>query len=400
MGLFERIRNVRYLLVLIAILIAIGSLLTSNYLITDLQKEETKRMEIWAEAMRSLNTADETTDLNLVLSVINGNTTIPVVVLDNKNNVLDFRNISKKFKADDDSVAILQRLAKRMKHDGNVVKIDLPAELGADEYLSVCYDDSLMLKRLAVYPYIQLGVVVIFVLIAIFAIFATLRAEQNKVWVGLSKETAHQLGTPISSLMAWCEVLKETYPEDELLPEMEKDVKRLERIAERFSKIGSIPEPKPEDLVEVLNRVIAYMDHRTSNKVQITSNFPDEPVIVSLIPSLFEWVAENLCKNAVDAMGGAGKINIYLSEDIDNVNIEFSDTGKGIPKNNFTSVFKPGFTTKERGWGLGLSLAKRIVEEYHKGSIYVKSSELGVGTTFRIELPKNGKNDDFKEKMQ
>ena len=400
MGLFERIRNVRYLLVLIAILIAIGSLLTSNYLITDLQKEETKRMEIWAEAMRSLNTADETTDLNLVLSVINGNTTIPVVVLDNKNNVLDFRNISKKFKADDDSVAILQRLAKRMKHDGNVVKIDLPAELGADEYLSVCYDDSLMLKRLAVYPYIQLGVVVIFVLIAIFAIFATLRAEQNKVWVGLSKETAHQLGTPISSLMAWCEVLKETYPEDELLPEMEKDVKRLERIAERFSKIGSIPEPKPEDLVEVLNRVIAYMDHRTSNKVQITSNFPDEPVIVSLIPSLFEWVAENLCKNAVDAMGGAGKINIYLSEDIDNVNIEFSDTGKGIPKNNFTSVFKPGFTTKERGWGLGLSLAKRIVEEYHKGSIYVKFSELGVGTTFRIELPKNGKNDDFKEKMQ
>ena len=400
LGLFERIRNVRYLLVLIAILIAIGSLLTSNYLITDLQKEETKRMEIWAEAMRSLNTADETTDLNLVLSVINGNTTIPVVVLDNKNNVLDFRNISKKFKADDDSVAILQRLAKRMKHDGNVVKIDLPAELGADEYLSVCYDDSLMLKRLAVYPYIQLGVVVIFVLIAIFAIFATLRAEQNKVWVGLSKETAHQLGTPISSLMAWCEVLKETYPEDELLPEMEKDVKRLERIAERFSKIGSIPEPKPEDLVEVLNRVIAYMDHRTSNKVQITSNFPDEPVIVSLIPSLFEWVAENLCKNAVDAMGGAGKINIYLSEDIDNVNIEFSDTGKGIPKNNFTSVFKPGFTTKERGWGLGLSLAKRIVEEYHKGSIYVKSSELGVGTTFRIELPKNGKNDDFKEKMQ
>ena len=400
MGFFERMRNVRYLLVLIAIIIAIGSLLTSNYLITDLQKEETKRMEIWAEAMRSLNTADETTDLNLVLSVINGNTTIPVVVLDNHNNVLDFRNISKKFKADEDSVAVIQGMAKKMKSSGNVVKIDLPAELGEGEFLSVCYDDSLMLRRLAVYPYIQLGVVVIFVLIAIFAIFATLRAEQNKVWVGLSKETAHQLGTPISSLMAWCEVLKETYPDDELLPEMEKDVKRLERIAERFSKIGSIPEPEPEDLVEVLNRVIAYMDHRTSNKVQITVNFPAEPVIVSLIPSLFEWVAENLCKNAVDAMGGAGKINIYLSEDIDNVNIEFSDTGKGIPKNNFTSVFKPGFTTKERGWGLGLSLAKRIVEEYHKGSIYVKSSELGVGTTFRIELPKNAKNEDFKEKMQ
>lgn len=400
MTLFERVRNIKYLLVLVAVIIAIGSLLTSNYLISDLQQEETKRMEVWAEAMRSFNTADENTDLNLVLKVINGNNNIPVVVVDDQNEVINFRNINRKFKSDEDSLSILKNMASRMKANGYSVKIDIPEDLGAGAYWNVCYDESLMLKRLAVYPYIQLGVVVIFVLISIFAIFAAMRAEQNKVWVGLSKETAHQLGTPISSLMAWCEVLKETYPDDELIPEMESDVKRLERIAERFSKIGSIPEPKPEDIVEVLNRVVAYMDHRTSNKVKITTYFPSEPVIVSLIPSLFEWVAENLCKNAVDAMGGAGSIDIYLSEDDENVNLEFTDTGKGIPKSNFASVFKPGFTTKERGWGLGLSLAKRIVEEYHNGRIFVKSSELGVGTTFRIELSKNAKSGEFKEKLQ
>lgn len=215
-----------------------------------------------------------------------------------------------------------------------------------------------------------------------------MRGEQNKVWVGLSKETAHQLGTPISSLIAWVEVLKETHPDDQLIPEMEKDVQRLQLIAERFSKIGSIPEPKPDDLCDVLRRVIDYMDHRTSNKVTITSNLPSVPVYVSLITPLFEWVAENLCKNAVDAMSGSGCIHILLSNTDDQVFIEFCDTGKGILKSNYKNVFKPGFTTKKRGWGLGLSLAKRIVEEYHKGRIYVKWSEIGKGTTFRIELPK------------
>ena len=215
-----------------------------------------------------------------------------------------------------------------------------------------------------------------------------MRAEQNKVWVGLSKETAHQLGTPISSLIAWHEVLKESYPDDVLLPEMEKDIKRLERIAERFSKIGSIPDPKPENVLDVLSRVVVYMDKRTSNKVQMRTIFPDGPVIANLIPSLFEWVAENLCKNAVDAMGGAGSIEVVVEEDEHYVYVEVKDSGKGIPKSNFRSVFKPGFTTKERGWGLGLSLAKRIVEEYHHGKIYVKDSVIGVGTTFRIELPK------------
>ncbi len=388
--MFERIRNIKYVLVLFAIVIAIGSLLTSNYLISDLEKEERIRMGVWAEAMRSLNSADENTDLNLVLKVINGNHTIPVIVVDKEGLVLSSRNVQKSFAENEDSLAYLSSLAQEYMKSGRVIRIDMPREYAADDFISICYDESLMLKRLAIYPFIQLGVVVLFVLIAIFALFSAMRAEQNKVWVGLSKETAHQLGTPISSLTAWCEVLRESYPDDVLLPEMEKDVKRLERIAERFSKIGSVPELHPEDVVTVLERVVLYMDKRTSSKVVITTHFPDVPVVVGLVPSLFEWVAENLCKNAVDAMGGAGLIDLFVDEDDKFVYVEVKDSGKGISKSNFTSVFKPGFTTKERGWGLGLSLAKRIVEEYHKGKIYVKESEVGVGTTFRIELPKEG----------
>lgn len=421
--MFERIRNIKIILIVMAIIIAIASLLISNYLTHDLQVEEKNRMEVWAEAMRSLNSADENTDLNLVLKVINGNNTIPVIVLDRYGNVQTHRNLGITFKENEDSVSILKEKASKMQDEDNSIRIFIAQpsdEISFDEtdeissqyidsaqknsdsftvikpqteqedadYIEICYGESLMLKRLAVYPYIQLSVVVIFVLIAIFALFSSMKAEQNKVWVGLSKETAHQLGTPISSLMAWSEVLKETYPDDVLLPEMEKDVKRLERIAERFSKIGSIPEPKPEDLCSVINRVVEYMDKRTSNKVKITSHLPSEPVIVNLVASLFEWVAENLCKNAVDAMSGHGSIDIYFEEADNHIALEFKDTGKGIAKSNFGSVFKPGFTTKKRGWGLGLSLAKRIVEEYHKGRIFVKSSEIGKGTTFRVELPK------------
>lgn len=380
-------------LIAVAVVIAIASLLTSNYLIRDLQQEERNKMEVWAEAMRSLNDADEFTDLNLVLRVINGNNTIPVIVLDRDGNVQTFRNLGRQFRADDDSISVLQHMAQRMEADGNSIRIYPTSSSSFDkgvgselEYITICYDESLMLKRLAAWPYIQLSVVVIFVLIAIFALFSSMKAEQNKVWVGLSKETAHQLGTPISSLMAWSTVLRENYPDDVLLPEMEKDVRRLERIAERFSKIGSIPEPKPENVGEIILRVVDYMHRRTSNKVRMTTHLPTEPVIVPIVASLFEWVLENLCKNAVDAMSGTGCIDIYLSTTDALAIIEVHDTGKGISKANFSSVFKPGFTTKERGWGLGLSLAKRIVEQYHHGRIYVKSSELGRGTIFRIEL--------------
>ena len=252
--------------------------------------------------------------------------------------------------------------------------------------MEICYDDSIMLKRLTSYPYIQLGVVLIFVFVALFALLTSKRAEQNRVWVGLSKETAHQLGTPISSLMAWVEVLKETYPNDELIPEMGKDVRRLERVAERFSKIGSLPEPHEENLNALLERVVEYIAVRASNKVNIITNLPESPIKVNMCSSLFEWVIENLCKNAIDAMEGQGRITITAFEEQDKVVVEVEDTGKGITKNRFQTVFSPGFTTKKRGWGLGLSLAKRIIEEYHKGRIFVKRSEIGVGTTFRVEL--------------
>ena len=390
----ERIGKLKPLLVVVAVFIAIASLVTSHILIRDLQREEAKSMEVWAEAMKSLNTADENTDLNLVLKVINGNDKIPIVVLDSARNVLDFRNIDIVAANNEDSLKNIETAAMLMKENERNIRIYLNMQevnsddvAGAD-YIEICYDDSLILKRLARYPYIQLTVVVIFVLIAFFALFSSMKAEQNKVWVGLSKETAHQLGTPISSLMAWSEVLRESYPDDELIPEMSKDISRLERIADRFSKIGSIPEPKVEDLCEILQRVVDYMSHRVSSKVKLTTHFPGERVEMLIVAPLFEWVAENLCKNAVDAMGGEGKIDLYVYDEPMSVVIDVTDTGKGISKNNYKDVFKPGYTTKSRGWGLGLSLAKRIVEEYHKGRIFVKHSEIGKGTTFRIELPK------------
>ncbi len=380
----DRIRQVKIILVVAAILIAVASLLVSHFLVSDLSKEERGKMEVWAQALHSLNEADEHTDLSLVLSVMEGNNTIPVIVLDKEGHVADYRNIDIKAKNATDTAAFVERMGKRMKDADRYIKIQIG---DSADYQLVCYDDSVMLKRLAAWPYVQLGIVLIFVVIAIFALLSSKRAEQNKVWVGLSKETAHQLGTPISSLMAWTEMLKESYPDDELLPEMDKDVKRLERIAERFSKIGSVPEPVESSMNEVLLHVIEYMNRRTSQKVQILSQMPGEDIIVKMNASLFEWVIENLCKNAVDAMEGAGTITLTLMKEEKVVIVEVQDTGKGIKKKDIKNVFTPGFTTKKRGWGLGLSLAKRIVEEYHRGRIFVKSSEIGKGTTFRIEMP-------------
>ena len=381
----DRIRQVKIILVVAAIAIAVVSLVASNILTKDLARQERTKMEVWAEAMRALSQADENTDLALVLKVLNDNNTIPVVVLDNDENVTDFRNVVINAKNYKDSLLYVSDMAKRLKSNKQNIRIQLSD--ASNEYIDVCYDDSLMLKRLALYPYVQLGVVMLFVVVAIFALLTSKRAEQNKVWVGLSKETAHQLGTPISSLMAWTTILKETYPDDDLLPEMDKDVKRLQLIADRFSKIGSLPEAVPESLSEVLDHVIDYMDRRTSKKIQLIKVFPADDIIIRLNASLFEWVIENLCKNAVDAMGGeSGTITLRVETVGERVVVEVSDTGKGIRKKDLRNVFRPGFTTKSRGWGLGLSLAKRIVEEYHNGKIFVKSSELGKGTTFRIEL--------------
>lgn len=387
MQLTDRIRQVKIILVLAAIVIAVTSLIISNIFVKDLAKEERNKMEIWADAMRSFNMADETTDLGLVLKVMNDNNTIPVIVLDNKGLVQICRNVDVGNRSEKDSVAYVSHLGKRLYDAGRFIRISMD-DANKKAYVDVCYDDSTILKRLAYYPYVQLGVVLIFVVVAIFALLTSKKAEQNKVWVGLSKETAHQLGTPISSLMAWTEILKENYPDDDLIPEMDKDVKRLQLIADRFSKIGSLPEPVPSSLSDVVDHVIDYMDRRTSSKVLMTKKFPQNDIIMNLNASLFEWVIENLCKNAVDAMEGEGHITIEVLDLPGKAVIEVTDDGKGIRKKDISSVFKPGFTTKKRGWGLGLSLAKRIVEEYHHGRIFVKRSEVGVGTTFRIEIKK------------
>ena len=379
---FKNFNNVKYLLIAVAAVIAAASLYVSHALTSDLKEEELNKMQVWAEAMRSLNSADEDTDLNLVLAVLSGKDIIPVVVLDSKGAINNHRNIE--IPEGKDSLTVLLSMVSSMRANNHIIRIDLDDE----DYFEVCYDDSLLLQRLSFYPYVQLLVVLLFFLICLVAIVSSKRAEQNKVWVGLSKETAHQLGTPISSLMAWSEVLREKYPDDELLHEMGKDINRLQTVAERFSKIGSKPEPAPEELLDLLDRVVDYFRRRTSNKVQFVCNFPKRPLLVRMNTPLIEWVFENLCKNAIDAMDGVGTITFTVTQDENRACVEVSDTGKGIAKSCYKTVFEPGYTTKKRGWGLGLSLAKRIVEQYHRGRIFVKSSEQGKGTTFRVELKK------------
>ena len=381
----DRLHNIRLLFIMVAVLIAFASVVVSHLLISDLAKEEATRMEVWAEAMRSLNAADEHTDLALVLKVINENHTIPVIVINRQGHVQTYRNVKLQGKNQADSIKDAVSQAQRMRDDGHVIRIMLD---NRNDYIDVCYAESLLLRRLSWYPYVQLGVILLFASLAVFALLTLKRAEQNHVWVGLSKETAHQLGTPISSLMAWMEIMKEAYPDDKLLSEMDNDVKRLQLIADRFSKIGSQPTPEQADLIAVLQRVVTYMDSRTSRTVVIMLHASAEKVMLNLNVSLFEWVIENLCKNAVDALEGrSGRIDIYVMQKEQTVVIDLVDTGKGIRQKDMKNVFRPGFTTKQRGWGLGLSLARRIVEEYHHGKIFVKQSEVGQGTTFRIILP-------------
>lgn len=383
----DKIRRVKIVFVLTVILVAVSSLFVSKTLTDNLKREEQGRMEVWAEAMKSLSKADGNTDLSLVLKVLNENDYIPVILLDRRGNVTDYRNVSLRGANRADSLRDARQLALNWIAEGHVIRVTI--DNVDNSYINVCYDESLILKRLTIFPFVQLAVVVIFVVLAVFALLASKRAEQNRVWAGLSKETAHQLGTPISSLMAWVEVLKEEYPDDTLIPELDKDVSRLRLISDRFSKIGSKPELAMVSLQEVLAHVVDYIDRRTSHNVVIRCQLPDHDVMVNINAALFEWVIENLCKNAVDAMNGdPGTISIAVMEIGQKVAIDVADTGKGISKKNIKNVFRPGFTTKKRGWGLGLSLAKRIIEEYHKGRIFVKSSEVGVGTTFRIELGK------------
>ena len=371
-------QHFKMIFIVIGIGIVVTSTLFSNRLAKALADEEKKKIELWAEATRQLIMTDEMTPTDFLLTIIEQNTTIPVIMADENDEVLSTLNI----KEPANNVELFyKREIARLKARKSIIEVNL-----GDMVQYIYYDESSLLKKLYYYPYIQFGIIIVFLLIAFFAFSSTKKAEQNRVWVGLSKETAHQLGTPISSLLAWVDLLKLRHEEDKLIGDMAKDVNRLRIIAERFSKIGSAPDLQLENLNETLLNAVQYIKNRTSNKVEINCYMPNETAFVKLNIPLFEWVIENLCKNAIDAMDGIGKIDIFVNYTNNETTIDVSDNGKGMEKNKFKAIFTPGFTTKKRGWGLGLSLAKRIIEEYHKGKIFVKSSEVNVGTTFRIIL--------------
>jgi two-component sensor histidine kinase len=366
-------------LFLTAVIIGSGSLWYTNQLVKQLANEERKKVELWAEATKRI-IEDEATSAGyeFLLSVIKNNETVPVIVTDQNDKMMYSRNL--------DSVKITQekyykRRLDEMKEYAEPIKIELPG----DQRQYIYYSRSTILTQLLYYPYIQLAVICLFVLVSYFAFSASRKAEQNQVWVGLSKETAHQLGTPISSLLAWIEIAREEMKNSPMLDEFEKDIRRLEKITERFSKIGSQATLQNQSLQDVIHNAIHYIQNRTSQNIQF-EQIIDTHVKVPINAELFEWVIENICKNAIDAMEGKGVLTLKTTIASDSVYLDISDTGKGLPKSAFKTIFKPGYTTKSRGWGLGLSLARRIIEDYHYGKIFVLQSETGKGTTFRITL--------------
>lgn len=373
------------LILSLLLLFVVASVLYTNNLSRQLAQEEQERMELWANATQKLIKADPDEDIDFYTTIIERNTTIPVYMLDSAGNVLYLRNVKKPVK---DPTTLYGPIEIRFTDfDGTQVL----------QY--IYYDQSMLLTQLRYVPYAQFGVIIIFVLLAVFSIITTQRNEQNRVWVGLSKETAHQLGTPISSLNAWQDLLEAKYKDDDLIPQMRLDIVRLQTIADRFSKVGSEPDLTPMPIIPVIKDAMSYMRTRVSNKVNINFSVgqlnhitsrpvADDSIIVMLNKPLFEWVIENLIKNAIDAMDGAGEIDFVLYEREHNIFLDVTDTGKGIDRRTQRRIFQPGFTTKQRGWGLGLSLAKRIIEDYHRGKLFLKASQMGKGSTFRIILEK------------
>ncbi len=380
----------------IAFLIASASVVAlflyfSNGLISDLSAQERERMEIWADATKQIISATSGTgnaggtDIDFLLSIIQRNTTIPVLLTDSEGNILQHRNFKlPATEGDPRNDEFLKERLDRLRGSSNTIRIELAP--GETHYLY--YEDSTLLRRLSVFPYIQLLVMLAFIAVVYFAVLSTKKAEQNKVWVGLSKETAHQLGTPISSLMAWMELLPDMGVDPDTVAEMNKDVNRLSTIASRFSKIGSAPRMEPADLNVITSEASGYMATRISPKISLRCTTSAGTLPVMACAPLLAWVIENLVKNAVDAMDGNGNITVETKSTLTGASIEISDTGKGISRKYFDTIFRPGYTTKKRGWGLGLTLARRIIEEYHGGRIYVARSAPGAGTTFRIDFPR------------
>ena len=384
-------KNYRYdkkwkiILLSFAALIFVLSLIYTNKLMKDLRQEEYRRMELWSHAMGEFINSDPETDIGFLFEVLENNQTIPVILVDADNEtIISYCNLDTiKMENAEYAADKLEEFRNNGKESFSIIGPD------GEVMNTIYYSDSLLLKKLQYYPYIQLILIAIFIIMGYIVLNVSRRSEQNHVWLGMSKETAHQLGTPISSLMAWLEIMRDEHGETEMFREVEKDVKRLEKIAARFSKIGSKPNLHENELVGCIRNTMSYLKTRIPATIHLETNITDtDEIYLPLNVELFEWVIENLCKNAVDAIGTNGTIRITIESDDKNVGIEISDTGKGISKSDFKNVFKPGYTTKNRGWGLGLSLAKRIVEEYHGGKIFVKSSEIGKGTTFRINLKK------------
>lgn len=396
MDIYLKRKRGKILLLFVAVIIGLVSLLYTNWLTGKMANEERKKVELWAEATKRLAETGiqngsqagieqlNTAYLTLIQSILEQNTTIPVLIVEPDGKFNYDANISF---SEGRKEQVLSKELEKMKAHSEPIRIDLSEE--DNDYLLLYYRESNILKNLRYYPLVQLVVIMVFIIAAYSAFLATQRAEQNQVWVGMSKETAHQLGTPISSLMAWIEILKLQDVDHTLIEEFEKDTQRLEKITERFSKIGSKPELVPTNVVEVLNSTVNYLKTRSSGRVKFEVAFPGEMLyLIPLNAALFSWVIENLCKNAIDAMDNHGVITLTLQEKENTLVIDVTDTGKGVPKSQFKTIFQPGYSTKKRGWGLGLSLAKRIVENYHKGKIFIKWSELGKGTTFRIVLNK------------
>jgi signal transduction histidine kinase len=381
MRLYEQKKWWKRALALIAICIGVFSIWYTNKLVKQLATEEQKKIKLWANATQSMAKAEG--NIDFLLDIVTGNETIPIILTDNNDKIISYRNLDSTLATDTNYLA--EELVK-MKSEHEPIKIVYDAD--NDFYNLLYYKNSIILTQLKAYPAIQLALISFFAIMSYLALSSSRRAEQNQVWVGMSKETAHQLGTPISSLNEWINLLRETPKEEQeyLLDELQNDTKRLELITERFSKIGSEPVLKEENLDLVIENSMQYLKTRVSSQVKININVTQPGNWAKINIPLFDWVLENLSKNAIDAMNGKGELNINISKDAKNVYIDIRDTGKGIPKSKYKTVFKPGYTTKKRGWGLGLSLVKRIIEEYHKGKITVRHSELGKGTTFRIIL--------------
>jgi signal transduction histidine kinase len=370
--------NWKTYLILVALTIVTATLYYTNQLARKLAVEEKKRAELLVKAINSTMTSSGGEDFTF--SVVEDNKTTPLIITDQAGNIIDSKNI--------DTPANVRNGEKFIKNKLEQFKDEHPpivSDFGSGENY-IYYGDSYLLRQLRFFPYVQLTIIILFLVVVLIALSIAHRSIQNQVWVGLSKETAHQLGTPLSSLVGWMELLKENEANHEAVEEMQKDVDRLRLVADRFGKVGSVPQLEETNLVERLSSMVDYMQKRAPAKVEIGLFSKADDIKVNMSGPLFDWVIENLMRNALDAMEGKGSINVYVTDHPHQVWIDVKDTGKGIPAHQVKKIFNPGFTTKKRGWGLGLSLSRRIIEKYHHGSIFVKHSEPGKGTTFRIIL--------------